>query len=73
MSDVAYLLFTVTCFSDLYNNVFSRRFIVFADSSINTAIFDFAKPHSALFLLNFSSSDTTNGGWKLVGWNNTHC
>jgi len=43
MSNAHFAFSVFTIFSDLHNAVFSWRFIVFADSSTNTAIFDFAE------------------------------
>jgi len=42
-------------FSDSHNNVFSWRFIVFAESSTNSAIFDFADSteHTLHYFVNF--------------------
>jgi len=53
-------------FSDLHDNVFSRRFIVFANSSTNTAIFDFAETTFCTRFSNFSSFMWHDGSWMLL-------
>jgi len=76
MSNVAFRFFChITVLSDLaYNNVFSWRFhVVFADSSTDTAIFDFA---GTTFCTIFRISATGGSrGWAVgaiapppVGW-----